>query len=359
MSVSYGGDSIVFADGSVNSSGFIGHRNRIINGAMGIDQRSAGASVSSINGKYLNDRWYCTSYNGTSTAIQSSTAPTGFVKSQLITNVTSTALGGANWTYTLSQAIEGHNIADLGFGTASASTVTLSFWVRSSLTGQYSVALANGLNTGATRSYVANYTINVADTWEKKTVTIAGDTSGTWGSTTSAGIYVNFDLTSGTDFNTTANAWQAGAYMKTTGNATFNLTTNGTWYVTGVQLEVGSTATSFEYRPYGMELALCQRYFEVCGNGMMGAWGDGSSYASMQVLYKVTKRAGPTLSLSTSTPSADDINSGGTSATGATIGLLAGSGVGGAHIAVGGFSAHTLRVPIVFTTDAILASAEL
>ena len=294
-----------------NNAQYTGFKNRIINGAMRIDQRSAGASVSSLNAKYLNDRWYCTTYNTTSTAIQSTTAPTGFNNSQLITNVTSTAPGGSNNTYTLSQAIEGYNIADLGYGTASASTVTLSFWVRSSLTGQYSVALANGLNSSATRSYVANYTISAADTWEQKTITVTGPTTGTWNTTTSAGIYVNFDLGSGTDFNTTANAWQSGAYMRTTGNATFNLTTSGTFYVTGVQLEKGSTATSFDYRPYGTELALCQRYYYQItyavnsGSSIIG-FSRSATQAYFNLTNPVTMRSQPTIAFTGTAPSWND-----------------------------------------------------
>jgi hypothetical protein len=265
MSVSYGGDSITFADGSVNSSGFIGHRNRLINGDMRISQRYAGVLQSNIN-NYITDRWsVANGISGVSMG-QSTTVPAGFINSLYVTTTTGASMPVGN-TYKIDQCIEANNVTDLGYGTANAKTVTVSFWVRSSVIGSFALVLNNGnpsLTTPATRSYVTTYTINVADTWEYKTVTIAGDQSGTW-NTSGVGIGLNlaFDLGTGSNFNTaTTNAWQTGNYLRTSSTASIGATTNATFYITGVQLERGSTASSFEYRSFGTELALCQRYFQ-------------------------------------------------------------------------------------------------
>jgi len=266
MSVSYGGDSITFADGSVNSSGFIGHRNRLINGDMRISQRFAGVLQSNIN-NYITDRWsVANGISGVSMG-QSTTVPAGFINSLYVTTTTGASMPVGN-TYNLGQCIEANNVTDLGYGTANAKTVTVSFWVRSSVIGSFALVLNNGnpsLVTPATRSYVTTYTINVADTWEYKTVTIAGDQSGTWNTSgTGIGLNLAFDLGTGSNFNTaTTNAWQTGNYLRTSSTASIGATTNATFYITGVQLERGSTASSFEYRQYGNELALCQRYCHV------------------------------------------------------------------------------------------------
>jgi hypothetical protein len=162
------------------------------------------------------------------------------------------------------QFIEGLNVADFAWGTASAATVTLSFWVKSTITGTFSGALAN---SAYDRSYPFNYTISVASTWEYKTITIPGDTSGTWLTTNGLGIRLYMSLGAGSNFTGTAGAWNAtGRTASTTGTASVIGTLNATWQFTGVQLEKGSTATSFDYRPYGTELALCQRYFISLSN---------------------------------------------------------------------------------------------
>jgi hypothetical protein len=244
---------------SAQGLGF-GMRNRIINGAMVISQRN-GTSATTVNGNdiYTIDRFKgWASGGGVFTVTQSSTAPTGFANSALITVTTADASIAAGDNYRFAQTIEGYNIADLGFGTASASTVTLSFWVRSSITGTFGGSL---YSVAGTRAYVFNYTINAADTWEKKTVTIAGDTSGTWGTTNSFGITVYFDLGSGSNYENATGSWVAAEKFRTSGNATLISTLSNTWYITGVQLEKGATATSFDYRPYGTELILCQRYY--------------------------------------------------------------------------------------------------
>jgi hypothetical protein len=235
-------------------------KNRIINGAMVIDQRNAGASVSG-NNNYTLDRWQAlVSASGKYTVQQDAgavTPPAGFTDYLGVTSSSAYSVASGDY-FTVTQRIEGYNIADLGWGTANAKTVTLSFWVRSSLTGTFGGSLRNA---SSNRSYPFSYTISAATTWEYKTITIAGDTSGTWGSTNGTGIELNFSMGAGTAFSGTAGAW-AGTNLFSATGATSVVGTNGaTFYITGVQLEVGSTATSFDYRPYGTELQLCQRYY--------------------------------------------------------------------------------------------------
>jgi hypothetical protein len=237
-------------------------KNRIINGAMVIDQRNAGASVSLAAGadQYTLDR-YDVQNNTTSGAFtcqQVSTAPAGFVKSMKITVTATEASPTSTMKARIYQAIEGLNCTDLGWGTANAKTVTLSFWVQSSVTGTFGGALGNASDN---RAYPFTYTISVANTWEQKSITIAGDTTGTWATDNSTGILLNISLLAGTSRSGTAGAWNSNWNTSATG-ATNLLATNGaTFYITGVQLEVGSTATSFDVRSYGTELQLCMRYF--------------------------------------------------------------------------------------------------
>ena len=252
---------------SNNQGSPFGFKNRIINGAMVIDQRNVGASVTNVSGQvYTLDRWAASGSQASKFTIQqnaaSVTPPTGF-RNYLGVTSSSAYTVGVGEAFDIRQMIEGYNAADLSWGTASAATVTLSFWVRSSLTGTFGGALGN---SGLGRSYPFSYTISVANTWEQKSITIAGDTSGTWLTTNGIGIYLFFGLGVGTTLSGTAGAWASAAYVSATG-ATSVVGTNGaTFYITGVQLEKGSTATAFDYRPFGTELALCQRYFEKSAN---------------------------------------------------------------------------------------------
>ena len=237
-------------------------KNRIINGDMRIDQRNAGASVTLPNGalaySFVTDRWGCSRANtATSTGQQSSTAPDGFINSLLITNGTGITVGSTEEGYLL-QYVEGLNVADLGWGTAAAKTITLSFWVRSSITGTHSGAINNG---SFNRSYPFSYTINAANTWEYETITIPGDTTGTWLKTNGRGMSITFNNGSGSTKLGPANTWAATSYYGVTGSVALNSVTGSTWYITGVQLEVGSSATGFEYVDYTAQLAMCQRYF--------------------------------------------------------------------------------------------------
>jgi hypothetical protein len=278
-------------------------KSRIINGAMVIDQRNAGASISvGSSPVYPVDRFQVRIAQGSGhTTQRSTTAPAGFINSVIVT-VGTGASPTSGQVSIFNQQIEGFNVADLGWGTADAKTVTVSFWVRSSVTGTYSVAISNN---GLDRSYVTNFTISSANTFEYKTVTIAGDTSGTWLKDNGVGMFMFVDLGSGTDREATAGSWGAGWKTRTSGSVQLAATSGATFYITGVQLEVGSTATSFDYRPYGTELALCQRYFylHAQGNGAQDQMiGTALVYSSSQVEYvlpfKTTMRTSPSLYVS-------------------------------------------------------------
>ena len=271
-------------------------RNRIINGDMKIAQRGTGTTTVTANGYYSCDRWNTLQNASSKYSVgQSTTVPAGFVNSLLLTSLSAYTVG-ASEQFVVRQGIEGVNTADLGWGTANAKTVTVSFWVRSSLTGSFGAALYN--NAGD-RSYPFSYTISAANTWEQKSVTIAGDTTGTWLTDSSgAGVYVSFSLGSGSTFSGTANAWASAYYVQPTGSTSLLATNGATLFLTGVQLEVGTQATSFEYRQYQQELALCQRYFEIGGDDSIVHWSgntnSGSTYY-VAIPYIVTKRATPTV----------------------------------------------------------------
>jgi hypothetical protein len=290
--------------GTGTASGVTGFKNRIINGQMVLDQRNAGASVTPTTDTYTLDRWQiATNVSSKVSVQQSSTVPTGFTNSTLITSLSAYTIGAGELCL-FRQPIEGYNVADLGFGTANAKTFTVSFWVRSSLTGTFGGALTNGSEN---RSYPFTYTISAADTWEQKTITIAGDTSGTWLTTNGAGLKLVFGLGVGSTFSGTAGSWSANAYFSATGSTSLLATNGATFYITGVQLEVGSTATSFDYRPYGTELALCQRYFFQVSStgaangqntGMTGLSNGSTSLHRTNMALPVTMRTTPTITLS-------------------------------------------------------------
>lgn len=276
-------------------------RNRIINGAMVIDQRNAGASVTPASGVYTLDRWVYNASQASKVTIQqnagSVTPPAGF-KNYLGLTVGASAnvTIGAGDYFDLEQRIEGYNIADLGWGTDNAKTVTLSFQVRSSLTGTFGGALRN---SGSTRSYPFSYSISAANTWTPISITITGDTSGTWLSTNGVGIYLGFALGYGSTYgNGTAGAWVGADLESVTGAVSVVSTNSATFYITGVQLEVGSSATGYEYRQYGTELALCQRYYETftatSGGGLYLTNGYSGSFRYGNAFWKTEKRAVPT-----------------------------------------------------------------
>jgi hypothetical protein len=281
---------------------YTGFKNRIINGAMVIDQRNAGA-LSTVNSTltYFLDRWAAICGSSGSIAIglgRITTAPAGFINSiYMYTNIAGVQAAGSKCA--ISQPIEGFNVSDLGWGAAGASTVTLSFWVRSTTIGTHAVSLANA-TTSATRSYIATFTISVANTWEYKTITIPGDTSGTWAKDNTAGIVVRFDYGSGTNYESTASSWLSTDSYRTSGCVNLSNTSGGNILVSGVQLEKGSTATSFDYRPYGTELALCQRYYWLLATGDNASISNACAWSASEVdtiiQYPVQMRSAPSLS---------------------------------------------------------------
>jgi hypothetical protein len=283
-------------------------RNRILNGSMILDQRNAGASVTPTTTGYTLDRWSVINSVASKFSVQQNAGslsaanrPVGFTNYLGATSLAATAVSASDY-YQINQSIEGFNFADLNWGTANAQPVTLSFWVRSSLTGTFGGTI---LNAAENRSYPYSYTISAANTWEQKTITIAGDTTGTWvGATNGTGVQVRFSLGMGSTYTTTANAWAAGVFGAPTGSTNVVSTNGATFYVTGVQLEKGSTATSFDYRSYGTEFYLCQRYFQKLsyvssqiismGNAFTGA------NASAGINFPQELRATPSITLPSS-----------------------------------------------------------
>jgi hypothetical protein len=244
------------------STGPLSNRNKIINGAMVIDQRNAGASVTANDGTFSVDRWVSiATANGKFSMQQNAasvTPPVGFANYLGCTSTAATSLGATDF-YHLRHKIEGFNASDLAWGTASAQPVTLSFWVRSSLTGTFGGSINN---SAFNRSYPFIYTISAANTWEYKSVAVEGDTTGTWLGGNSTGIQLSFSLGSGSTLSGTAGAWSGSVFTSATGAVSVVGTSGATFYITGVQLEAGTVATPFEHRSFGQELALCQRYYQ-------------------------------------------------------------------------------------------------
>jgi hypothetical protein len=271
-------------------------RNRVINGAMEIDQRNAGAAITT-NGALPVDRFIASinTTGATFSSQRSTTAPSGFINSLAFTVGTGASSSAAE-VCGIQQRIEGLNVIDFAFGTASALTVTLSFWVRSSMTGTFSGSVANSAQD---RSYVFTYSISASNTWEYKTISISGDTSGTWLRDNGVGVRIWWDLGSGTNYNGTAGTWSAANYRNSSGSANFVGTSGATFYLTGVQLEVGSVATPFERRLYTTELQLAQRYYQKASGNQYSSYG--ATYNYVQWYFKVTMRASPTLTGATGT----------------------------------------------------------
>ena len=311
MSVTSSGVSVT---GSFSQNGAVystqpSFRNRIINGNMVIDQRNAGASVTATTSvPYTLDRWLAYSAPTSKFTVQqnagSVTPPAGFTNYLGAVSSSSYSLAATN-VFVINQNIEGFNIADLAWGTASAKTVTLSFQVYSSLTGTFGGVLRNSADN---RSYPFTYSIPSANTWTSISVTVPGDTSGTWLTNNGVGIRVSFGLGVGSTYSGTAGAWAGTLYQGAIGATSVVSTSGATFYITGVQLEVGSTATEFEHLPYDVELARCQRYFSTSyGTNPVGTntWDgtfagrnyDTSSRSEnvVNIHYPVQMRALPTL----------------------------------------------------------------
>lgn len=296
------------------------YKNKIINGNMVIDQRNAGASVTPANGDYTVDRWQYEATQASKFTVQqnqgSVTPPAGFINYLGLTVASSVSVGSSDY-FLIEQSIEGYNIADLNFGSANAKTVTLSFWVRSSLTGTFSGAVGS---SGFNRAYTFTYSISAANTWEYKTITIVGCPDGTWLTTNGLGMHVRFALGTGSTYSSsTINTWGSSVVWNQTGSVNLVGTNGATWYITGVQLEVGTQATAFSTAggSYGAELALCQRYFaRLSAFGSYTAFGsgrgNGSTAAFCYLKYPVTMRASATLTQSNTgvnTPTQITVNS--------------------------------------------------
>ena len=282
--------AVNIAQGGSNNVTF---RNRIINGGMVIDQRNAGASVTpTSDDTYTLDRWKARLSSASKFSVQQQTSvvPTGFTNALKVTSLAATSLGASDY-YLIQQNIEGFNVADLGWGTANAKTVTISAWVYSSLTGTFGGVITN---SSFARSYPFSYTISSANTWTQISITIAGDTSGTWLTTNGIGMQVVFSLGMGSTYSGTAGAWVSATLLSVTGATSVVGTASATFYVTGVQLEAGTTASPFEYRQYGTELALCQRYYQDGGFSMAGYTLNTEAFGG-NVYFSVTKRTTPTI----------------------------------------------------------------
>jgi hypothetical protein len=291
-------DAVTIGKLNDNATQLFNFRNRLINSDMRIDQRNAGASVTpTVDAQYGScDRWSYFLSQASKFSVQqnagSVTPPAGFTNYLGITSLSAYTLTG-NDNFEIVQKVEGFNSADLGWGTANAQAITLSFWVRSSLTGTFGGGISN---SAYNRSYPFAYTINAANTWEQKTITIPGDTSGTWLTNNGLGLVLQLALGATGSRLGTAGAWAAGWFPSVTGAVSVVSTNGATFYITGVQLEAGSVATPFERRPYGTELALCQRYFESL-YFRFSAWGNGSNSTIATVPMVATKRTTPTVTL--------------------------------------------------------------
>ena len=275
----------------------LGYRNKIINGDMRIAQRGTATITGSGTAQYPVDRWAVYNGTGTVTFVQSTDAPAGFNASILATVTATGSYSTAGYTQ-VTHKIEGFNCQDLAYGTASAKPIILSFWVKSSVVGTQNVSFKNG---GNNRVYVATYTVDVANTWEKKIISVVGDTTGTWLVDSGMGLDVTFNLGMGTQYDATAGSWQALAARYSTSDAIdFAANSGATWRVTGVQLEANTMATPFEQRPIGVELELCQRYYHRMVDPVGAGVSQGSSGGSARVTvpFYTKMRAAPTSTMS-------------------------------------------------------------
>ncbi len=294
-----GTTGITFSDNSIQNTAGINFRNRIINGAMVIDQRNNGSSITANDDTYAVDRFKTAASQSSKLTAQrnagSVTPPAGFSNYLGYTSSSAYSVGSSDY-FVCQHGIEGFNTADLAWGTASAQAITLSFWVRSSLTGTFGGSLRNA---SADRSYPFTYTISAANTWEQKTVNIAGDTSGTWGTGNGSGITLGFGLGVGSTLSGTAGAWAGANYRSATGAVSVVGTNGATFYITGVQLEKATTASSFDFRSYGTELNLCYRYYykifpQDTSSFLAIGYVTSSTTALLHGFYPVTMRIAPT-----------------------------------------------------------------
>jgi hypothetical protein len=341
MPVSISGtNGVTFPDSSLQAAAASPYvlKNRIINGDMRIDQRNAGASVTPVNSQYTLDRWASALSAASKFSVQQDAAavtpPVGFNDYLGVTSLSAYTVG-ASEQFGIYQPIEGYNIADLAWGTANAKTITISFWVRSSLTGTFGGSLRN---SAVNRAYPFSYTISSANTWELKSITITGDTTGTWLTTNGVGMYVFFNLGSGSTLSGTAGAWAASNFTSATGATSVVGTSGATFYITGVQLEQNTSATPFERRLYNQELANCQRYCivisQAVSNSRLFGFNYNSSTALARANFPVQTRTQPTGVTVSSAANTFTLFQNGTTATISTIAFDAGDTYG-ANLSIG------------------------
>jgi hypothetical protein len=345
----------------VNLPNTFGFKNRIINGAMMIDQRNSGASSTPSSTGYLVDRWKFEISQASKFTVgqnlNSVTAPVGFSNYLGFQTASAVSIGATDY-FIIDQRIEGFNFADMGWGTANAKSVTLSFQVYSSLTGTFGGCISN---YAVTRSYPFTYTISSANTWTTVSVTIPGDTGGTWVGASNAGaVQVTFGLGVGSTYSGTAGAWATTSYTVSATGATSVVGTNGaTFYITGVQLEKGTTATSFDYRDYGRELIMCQRYFQIIG-ASFGTYYSPNNSAYFAIPF--TMRASPSVSTQ-GTLSQDSFSGSPGSFTGAVTSNLASPNGAEIYLGMNTSTGISNQAPILFRSGApnigVTFSAEL
>jgi len=288
--------------GDVVPSTPLSHRNLIINGAMQVSQRGTSFTTASGYGDYTLDRFTSAhTQTGKFTIAQVEDGPTGFKNSLKVTSSSAYTVG-ASEDFLIRHKIEGTNCIPLEQGTSNAKSVTLSFYVKSSLTGTFAVSFQNSAND---RHYIATYTISSANTWERKTISLTLDTSGTWLTTTGIGLTIAFSLGVGSNLDGTAGAWAAGNKLSTSGSVDLVSTNGATWFLTGVQLELGDNATPFEHRSYADELHRSMRYFEqlMTSISTQDFLCSGFNYSASQpqgvIRFEVEKRATPTMGYTT------------------------------------------------------------
>ena len=351
------------------AEGSLSGRNILINGAHTVDQRNSGSSSSaSTSDHFVADRFKLQDYSdGTFTTQQVTDAPAGFEKSSKVTvSGTDTSLGTTQYQRFL-QPIEGSNVSHLNWGSANAQTVTFSFHVKSSLTGTFYVF---AFNSAANRSFVSAYTIDTANTWEKKIIKITGDQSGTWLTTTGVGIYLGWSLGTGTNFQTsTLDAWQGSFEMAGSNQVNLAGTNGATWQITGCQLEVGSQASPFEVEPYSATLAKSQRYFfletttSTDSSGRLGV-ASGAATVVFDHTLPVQMRAKPSVALTNANIRIGDMVAQGFTTSSGTVSLNTYSGSQSATYTLGGFSGLTsyrsyLHEPDGSSTGMVKFDAEL
>ena len=346
-----------------------GTRNKIINGAMVIDQRNAGAAFTSLTTgvTYTLDRW-CAVLTGVVNTFSvqrnagSVTPPAGFSSYLGVVSLAATTPAAGDF-YQIKQHVEGFNVADLAYGTAAAQPITVSFWVRSSLTGNFGLVISWGSSSSNQRSYPALYAISAANTWEYKTVTIPGDTTAAAGgfeTGNGSGIQLRFSLGGGATNAGTSGAWAAANVQTVTGDTSVVGTNGATFYLTGIQLEAGDTATPFEHRSYGQELTLCQRYYQKFNAPCLrGVAGGTNNLNRVGMNLPVTMRSAPTVA-SSGTHDWYDGNTAGTATTAFAAYSTPNSMEFDFSTATGG---TTIHYPIIFyiggSGGIVTASAEL